>query len=98
MISSPIELTGDDSAHFLQCPFCEGSTLYQDAVTKFSDNGFKVRTTGSEATVTLDRNADNPSEERDGIRIEFSCEFCGGDLELVIKQHMGTEQVYWNRV
>ena len=45
---------------------------------------------GHDSVVQSTSMAGNPSDRRDGMTIAFSCEGCGGGINLKIVQHKGT--------
>jgi hypothetical protein len=90
----------------LSCPNCGEQYLHHEKVELFmpkhEDTNDGVHTVIDNGYVTTDGDcAGNPSPRcRDGIVIEFSCEFCndeGGRLKqkLVIFQHKGLTIVGW---
>lgn len=40
-------------------------------------------------------NKQNPSNRRDGIRVNFWCETCSGDMALILAQHKGNTVLAW---
>lgn len=53
----------------------------------------------SDGTVTTTRvlheHANNPSRDRNGLRLSFWCEHCDSKPKLVIYQHKGTTLIGW---
>ncbi|MBN2759810.1 MAG: hypothetical protein JXQ79_04865 [Rhodobacteraceae bacterium] len=76
----------------LHCPSCDGVYLHQGRVEVFNraedaDEGTHVVDTD---TVQADRNlAGNPSNRRQGLKMNFFCETCHADVWLLIYQHKG---------
>jgi hypothetical protein len=91
----------------LPCPRCGSEYLHQGKVTVY-DRGEDAETylkteVGAKIVVQHVRASgqDNPSERRDGVAIEFSCENCetkdpgGPRLEFTIAQHKGRTEMRW---
>ena len=69
--------------------------------TQGTKNVGKTRVTHvmADGTVTTTRvrreHANNPSQDREGLRISFWCEHCDSKPNLVIFQHTGTTLIGW---
>jgi hypothetical protein len=78
----------------LLCPACGDNYLHHDKVEVFERCG-EDSETGFHATIEnmrieIDRDmAGNPSQRRDGMKIEFYCEGCEKRSVLKIVQHKG---------
>ena len=91
----------------LICPLCEGDNLHQGRVVVFervdeSAGEFSqepdpaiVTVSGVGTAISAD-NRGNPSERRDGLRIEMECEGCGKVPDFLILQHKGTTYMRWD--
>lgn len=81
-----------DSIDALRCPRCRSdpSYLHQGTVIVF-DPPDKPVVIGQQARLP----GRNPSDEREGLVIDFSCEDCGDGLQLTIAQHEGCTQIGW---
>ena len=85
----------------LNCEHCGGSNLHQEQVEIYrgespEDSPILQRTVcdrlGNVHTDKVPRvNSRNPSPRRDGVRMVFSCEQCGGFTNLLIAQRKGVE-------
>lgn len=80
------------------CPNCGGENLHQDSKaiyhrkTEDSTTGLRIRV-HDQQFIDDDAMESNPSDRRDGMRINFSCETCDAISELQIIQHKGTEYI-----
>lgn len=108
-----VKLTELSFEHTLACPRCGDNYLHHGPVTVYDrhEDAEEVRTTlvaGANISSQMKPNAasGNPSSRRDGIVIEFFCEYCG-DLDperksatppmaLEIAQHKGNTYLRWN--
>ena len=85
----------------LLCPGCGSEYLHSGTVTVYDrdeDADLVIRTVaaGTRSRTELVKNtADNPSSRRHGITIQFECENCHADPELLIAQHKGNTQISW---
>jgi hypothetical protein len=93
----------------VRCPRCHGPQLHHGMVRIFTrrsheDAPSHIVTVNADGTVHMEpptsdchlpRTQKNPSSRRDGLRIEFFCEDCGGGLFLEISQHKGSTNVEW---
>ena len=85
----------------LNCEHCGGENLHQEQVEIYrgespEDSVLLQRTICDKHhhvhTDTIRRsNSRNPSPRRDGVRIVFSCETCGGFTNLLVSQRKGVE-------
>jgi len=95
------------SAFALRCPRCGWDFIHQLGAIVFhrgEDAPSVVQTNVlgdnvSMAVVPSDK-AQNPSDRRQGLAIQFSCEHCGGGdadnvLELTLAQHKGYTLIAW---
>lgn len=97
----------NDDGH-LACPHCGGDYLHHDCVQIFETGetihgSLHVTVRGGDRpsnckrspSVVIDHDVrGNPSERRQGLRIEFWCEECGGSrCELVIAQRKGNTEI-----
>lgn len=83
------------------CAHCSGGMLHQEQVEIYrvedEDSPVQKRVVCDRSNnVLIDKNAPrshsrNPSPRRDGVRIVFNCENCGGFTNLLIFQHKGRE-------
>ncbi len=87
--------------HTLLCPLCGGNYLHHKVIETFercedAEEGMHTTITRDRVDVKYEPLVDNPSPRRDGLKIEFYCEFCGNQLTLVILQHKGETWVGWD--
>jgi hypothetical protein len=92
-----------DTESALRCPRCgEPGGLHHGQVTIYD----RLREDSEETTVTRVWNGmvsshrmtgpvGNPSDRRGGLRVSFSCEFCGDRVELTLAQHKGDTVIGW---
>ena len=83
----------------LLCAHCGGEYLRHTATRNYvrdsedSTMGARVVTTSNDShiarNVRVGEEEGNPSGRRDGVAIEFVCEWCPGLSELTIAQHKG---------
>ena len=89
---------GDD---VLLCPACGGNNLHQDQVDVWQrpiEDGQQMHSIVGECMTTVGiGGAGNPSNRRDGLTIQFSCEHCPADPVLAIWQHKGNTYMEWKR-
>jgi hypothetical protein len=82
----------------LVCPCCGDSVLHQVSAKVFfrdEDKQEDTRVSIKRNHVTKAFNGENPSNHRDGLRIQFECEQCEGEPELAIVQHKGSTYMFW---
>ena len=97
-----------DAGGALDCPDCGDNYLHHQDTTIFQRGEDAEITTviaqdGKTAQVTDFPSADtcNPSSRRNGLIIEFECEFCHGEkkeippFRLAVLQHKGNTFVEW---
>jgi hypothetical protein len=98
--------TGDTP---LECPRCGGGYLHHGAVVIYYRHGESMRLdqAGEETSLIVcdglevskqrwpSQWLNNPSRRRDGLAIEFDCEYCGDGVELTIEQHKGQTFLHW---
>jgi hypothetical protein len=89
----------------LRCPCCGQGYLHHKSVTAYDrqeDEEMLTRTkveNGMVASHLVPHNADNPSQRRHGLVIEFDCENCRADpIQLRFAQHKGVTHVSWRYV
>ena len=85
----------------LLCPTCGGDCTHTERVDVYereedAESGLHVAVSDLRVKVTTDL-AGNPSPRRYGIRIQVSCEECGGTATLAVYQHKGTTYLYWEK-
>tara|TARA_R110000822_G_scaffold38746_6_gene107122 strand:+ start:496 stop:795 length:300 start_codon:yes stop_codon:yes gene_type:complete len=93
----------DDFIPLLVCPCGDPYGLHHIRVDVFGrpEDGVAVVcsvTAGNvepEVSLGMSHPGANPSMRRDGIRITFACENCDEESSLVLAQHKGTTQFYW---
>lgn len=79
----------------LVCPVCGGNCLHQCGVAYFERTA-EDGPTGTLLTTGMTQPLpDNPSQRRNGLAIEFSCESNCGRLRLAIVQHKGGTYFQW---
>lgn len=100
MLETPIKFEDDDTRGLL-CPKCGQQFLHHEHVHIYSrleedsPRGLHV-TVSDEAQLRVGTELrNNPSRRRDGLRIEFWCETCSAKPKLVLLQHKGSTQIYW---
>ena len=108
-IQQPVTVTNVSGIHCLECPECQHGFMHQCGIEVFTRNkedairgtNVNIDQTGSVDVGELaSRDDGNPSARRDGMRIKFWCEACRNKddpHELVISQHKGREEIYWER-
>jgi len=80
---------------------CEN--LHQESVEIFdcredSDTGLHVLAERGKQILVNESMAGNPSQRRQGLKINFSCECCEGRVHtLNIVQHKGSTFMFWGR-
>lgn len=84
----------------LVCPCCSEHYLHHGTITVFDrgeDDERGLATTLNDGSVRVVTDlAGNPSSRRDGMRIQFWCEYSQRtDIALVIQQHKGATLMYW---
>ena len=96
-----------DSTSVLHCPRCGGDYLHHGTVTVFSraeddsrTHVYEVGHLSSSSSVADSASVANPSSRRDGLTINFRCEFCSTEddndfIELTIAQHKGNTELGW---
>jgi hypothetical protein len=94
-----------EDGDLLVCPGCGDSCeLHQEGVIVYdreADGGTTRRSEVDGGALTsidipsADLRDANPSRHRQGLTINFKCEFCPGEFQLCIAQHKGTTLVYW---
>ena len=90
-----------DGEEVLLCPSCGDFYLHQHSVSVFdreedSDTGRRTVVNGSSVLVDEEMK-DNPSRRRQGLSIDFLCEF-GCTATLAIFQHKGCTEIRWMNV
>lgn len=87
----------------LTCPHCGGEQMHQLRVEVFfrdedADHGLYAGIGGdSKMVITGTQMTGNPSPRRDGIRVYYSCEHCPKTSALILSQHKGDSEIYWER-
>jgi hypothetical protein len=87
----------------LICPRCRENYLHHGAVVVYhrgrEDADETLLTVCDGERVSKQRYPsgwlNNPSRRRDGLAIQFDCEFCGDGIELTIEQHKGQTFLHW---
>lgn len=86
--------------HTLECPNCQGGYLHHKDVAVF--NRTEDAEKGTTTVVSPDGAAKqsihlygNPSPRRDGLAVNFCCELCDVNLDLLIYQHKGRTTIEW---
>ena len=103
--TSHVEFSPDWNNEALACPRCGGEYLHHLGVNVYdrvedAEQTIETRVENGAASVSIvpSSNSRNPSLRRDGIAIQFACEFCNGTLELTLAQHKGATLVVWRAV
>ena len=101
MESQNLTLSHWEHSKELECPQCGDNNLHQGKCSVYwrekedSTAGLQIQSNESrEVSINLHVEG-NPSDRRDGIRIEFWCEGCDVHPSLAIVQHKGKTFVYW---
>lgn len=86
----------EEGTNALLCACCgESNGLHHATIDVFdrqedATKGLHVHVHAGQAAIDTDLTG-NPSARRDGIKITFWCELCGGSSSLSIAQHKGQE-------
>ena len=102
LYSNDIKLSIGSWGHRLICPVCNGENLHQRAVGVYhhtsNDNRGVLVDPNGECTVHTNIHANilNPSNEREGMRINFWCEIECKVPDLLLYQHKGTTYLEWD--
>lgn len=85
----------------LLCPACGSEYITHDAVHIFNrkeDSKYGQHVTIYNGDIHQDSfMEDCPSPRRGGVRLKFSCEMCNEGFYLVLSQHQGTTQIFWEK-
>ena len=97
-------IVGPQDWNNLVCPNCGSDYLHHQAVRIYNraedeQNCRKtfVSNDYSQSSVVKD-SIKNPSNRRDGLTIDFTCESCSGAevvAQLCVSQHKGRTQMFW---
>ena len=84
----------------LACPSCGETNLHHSTIHIYetdSEDGPGTHAKVFEGEITVNRRmAENPSDRRSGLTIDFWCEHCDGIMRLNIAQHKGSTNIAWS--